>query len=71
MNYTIMTADIATRMKIVLVALVGSIAVAWIGVARSLTFRWRMLIMTLAIGDMAPDILKPKLRKAKSGFTIG
>jgi|SoimicMinimDraft_8_1059736.scaffolds.fasta_scaffold874248_2 hypothetical protein len=35
MNYTIMTADIATRMKIVLVALVGSIAVAWIGIAVS------------------------------------
>jgi hypothetical protein len=33
MNYTIMTADIATHMKIVLVALVASIAVAWIGIA--------------------------------------
>jgi hypothetical protein len=35
MNHTIMTADIATHMKIVLVALVGSIAVTWIGIAVS------------------------------------
>ena len=35
MNYTIMTADVATPMKIVLVALIGSIAVAWIGIAVS------------------------------------
>ena len=35
MNYVIATTDIATHMKIVLVALVGSIAVAWIGIAVS------------------------------------
>ena len=35
MNYTIMTADMSTHMKIVLVALVGSIAVTWIGIAVS------------------------------------
>ena len=35
MNYTIMTADAATHVRIVLIALVSSIAVAWIGIAIS------------------------------------
>jgi hypothetical protein len=33
MNYTIETADRATHMRIVLVALAGSIVVAWIAIA--------------------------------------
>lgn len=35
MNYTIMTADVAPHMKIVAVALVGSIVITWIGIAVS------------------------------------
>ena len=35
MNYTVTTADAATHMRIVLIALISSIAIAWIGIAIS------------------------------------
>ena len=33
MNYTIATADQATHLRVVLVALMGSIAITWIAIA--------------------------------------